>query len=142
MRIEGKKMSFLTACSFLHHASISEDLFKHYPHPISSSSWLQRFLDSSGNWDAGSFSDVVADLVELSIVEPRPREIDGPCRFGLHPLVSEWLKIRAGTSLSFLQNAAQEAFFYSGIYFTSFGVYVDRAEILLSDCAETELYLT
>ncbi|KAI9855255.1 MAG: hypothetical protein M1813_000488 [Trichoglossum hirsutum] len=93
-----RKSQMLTLFSFLHYGSISEDLFRVYHKSETQENtleWMELFTGDGGNWDSFMFGDVLAELRDLSLVQDFARESDCFCHFSLHPLISDWVKLRA-----------------------------------------------
>lgn len=85
----------LTLFAFLNHTQISEILFRTYfesaawPNPA----WM-HIVDNGGSWDSRSYRDVVSSLLRLSLLQGF--QLGAECEIALHPLISEWMKLRLG----------------------------------------------
>ncbi|KAI9787479.1 MAG: hypothetical protein M1839_000008 [Geoglossum umbratile] len=89
----------LTLFAFLQYTNISEELFwVHHQHLISASEalphWMEPLIGDSGGWDGYKFEDMLTDLRDLCLLQGVARANDKFCRFSLHPLVSDWIKLR------------------------------------------------
>ncbi|KAH0538196.1 hypothetical protein FGG08_005212 [Glutinoglossum americanum] len=84
---------FLTLSAFLDASNIGEDLFKsHLASTNDPTQWMKNFT-SRGVWDQYKYQDTVAELLSLSLLQG----VDigsSESRFSLHPLVTDWLKLR------------------------------------------------
>jgi hypothetical protein len=86
-----KREHLLTLSTFFDNADISEDFFQaHFEskHP----EWMQ-ILIAENDWDKYEFRDILADLLNLSLVQSVVTDTAGT-RFSLHPLVQDWVKLR------------------------------------------------
>ena len=89
-----KKTHFLTVAAFLDNQDVSEDLFRinfessRYP-----PDWMDIFSTDS-EWDKYKFEDVLVELRNLSLIQSLDQRNQEICRFSLHPLVQDWLKLR------------------------------------------------
>ena len=93
-----KKTHFLTISAFLDNQNVSEDLFRinfessRYP-----PDWMDIFSTNS-EWDKYKFEDVLVELRNLSLIQGLDNKNQNFCRFSLHPLVQDWLKLRRNDS--------------------------------------------
>lgn len=109
-------MQLVSLFGFFYHESISEALFQNFgdrcgleqvlqldntnseaqraPGQSASWGWMKLFLNEAGEWSSISFGDALADLSELFLIENFERQDDGTTRFSIHPLVSDWIKLR------------------------------------------------
>ena len=85
--------SMLLFCAILHHDVINEEFLSHLlanvdnlPH------WTEPFV-THGTWDSCKFQDTIARLGRLSLLQIL-RFKSGHYEFSIHPLVSDWLKLR------------------------------------------------
>lgn len=93
-----KKTHFLTISAFLNNQNVVEDLFRinfessRYP-----PDWMDIFSTNS-EWDKYKFEDVLVELRNLSLIQSLDHKNQDSCRFSLHPLVQDWLKLRRNDS--------------------------------------------
>lgn len=93
-----KKTHFLTISAFLDNQNVSEDLFRvnfessRYP-----PDWMDIFSTNS-EWDKYKFEDVLVELLNLSLIQSLDHKNQDFCKFSLHPLVQDWLKLRRNDS--------------------------------------------
>jgi tetratricopeptide (TPR) repeat protein len=109
-------MQLVSLFGFFYHESISEALFRNFGDHCgleqvlqlddansetqgalgksASWSWMKLFLNEAGEWSSINFGDALADLSELFLIENFERQDDGATRFSIHPLVSDWIKLR------------------------------------------------
>ena len=81
---------FLTLCAFFSNISIGEDLAKVAATKYRPG-WMHLFI-SEDAWDHYKYQDVLANLNHLSLLNSlSPGDV---VHFSLHPLVSDWLKLR------------------------------------------------
>jgi tetratricopeptide (TPR) repeat protein len=81
----------LTLSAFFDNRDICEGFFRtHFElkHP----EWMQIFIAES-DWDKYEFRDILADLLNLSLVQSVVTDTAGT-RFSLHPLIQDWVKLR------------------------------------------------
>jgi tetratricopeptide (TPR) repeat protein len=115
-RKKSKEMKLIMLAGFLHHSSISEELFQaHYKNSyvskdsrtncqetastspglaIEQQSWIEHFIDEENNWNSLKFRDTIIELHDLYLIQEFSSGLHVPCRFSLHPLVSDWIKLR------------------------------------------------
>ena len=93
----------LTLAAFMDSTSMSEWFFRAYHHCRATNppAWLSAFT-TDGTWDNYKFQDAIAQLLSVSLVQNMEITPTGT-RFSLHPLVSQWLRLRA-------DNAARAAY--------------------------------
>ena len=91
------KLHFLNVAAFISNSDVRETIFRAYSEldggPGVLPAWMQLFMEG-GQWDRFRFEDVVAELCSLCLVENFEHGHDGECRFLLHPLVRDWIKLR------------------------------------------------
>jgi tetratricopeptide (TPR) repeat protein len=94
----GQMLTFLNILGFFNCESISEDLFRTYHSKKRGTDelppWFSLFTDDSGDWSSTAFEDLVAHLGSISLVEKPGRNDAGLVQFSIHPLISDWLRIR------------------------------------------------
>ena len=56
---------------------------------------IQFFLDKTGAWDTAAFRNALADLKENYLIENFEAMDNRTTKFSLHPLISDWIKIRS-----------------------------------------------
>ncbi|KAI9781791.1 MAG: hypothetical protein M1816_002181 [Peltula sp. TS41687] len=85
---------FLTLSAFLDFTNISEDLFRSYTGLKDVlPEWRECFI-SEGVWSQYQYQDVLVELQKLSLLQTMDIGSE-ESRFSLHPLVAEWLRLRA-----------------------------------------------
>lgn len=91
------KLHFLTIGAFISNSEVRETIFRAYSESDRGDSvlpaWMQLFMEG-GQWDRFRFEDVVAELCSLCLVGNFEHGDEGECRFILHPLVRDWIKLR------------------------------------------------
>ena len=84
---------FLTLSAFFDTTNISEGLFRSYLASADEpSQWIQYFA-SEGVWNQFKYQDVLVELRRLSLLQSLDTGVE-ETRFSLHPLVTDWLKLR------------------------------------------------
>lgn len=84
----------LTIAAFLGQIEVSESLFREYAQRIRPMpEWLGCFA-TKGQWDPYAYRDVVSELLRLSLVQGCS-SITGKCYLSLHPMIKDWLQLRA-----------------------------------------------
>ena len=92
------KTHFLTVSAFLDNQNVAEDLFRNsfessrYP-----PDWMNIFSTDS-RWDKYKFQDVLVELRNLALIQSLDDTNQDFCKFSLHPLVQDWLKLRQNGS--------------------------------------------
>ena len=68
-----------------------------------------------GRWDTDKFSDTLADLRQLSLIQSSVYSVDGFFHVSLHPLVNDWIKLRTTdqNKLRFFELASRILHHYS-----------------------------
>jgi len=93
-----QKIDFLNILGFFDCENISEDLFRTYylkkRNKDEVPRWFSLFLDEDGEWSSIEFENLIAQLAMNSLVERPSRNEDGIVEFSIHPLISDWLRIR------------------------------------------------
>jgi len=93
-----QKIDFLNILGFLDCENISENLFRTYylkrRNTEDVPQWFNLFLDEEGEWSTLEFENLIAQLAMNSLVERPSRNDDGVVEFSIHPLISDWLRIR------------------------------------------------
>ena len=85
--------SMLLFCAILHHDVINEEFLSHLlANAGNLPQWTEPFL-TGDVWDSSKFQDTIARLGRLSLLQIL-RYKSGHYEFSIHPLVSEWLKLR------------------------------------------------
>jgi tetratricopeptide (TPR) repeat protein len=83
----------LLFCAILHHDVINEEFLSHLLANVSNlPHWTEPFL-TNHKWDSRKFQDTIANLGRLSLLQILKYK-SGHYEFSLHPLVSDWLKLR------------------------------------------------
>jgi tetratricopeptide (TPR) repeat protein len=98
-QISHQQGQLLTLFAFLQYTNISEELFwTHHQHFANTSEslpeWMKPLQGESGCWDSYVFEDMLAEMRDLCLLQGVARATDNFCRFSLHPLVSDWIKLR------------------------------------------------
>lgn len=83
---------FLTLSAFFGATNLSEDLFKLYFDSNRHQWWIQRFV-TRGKWDHYKYEDTLQELLRASLLQSLDVS-SSDSRFSLHPLVTDWLKLR------------------------------------------------
>jgi tetratricopeptide (TPR) repeat protein len=84
---------FLTTAAFFSVRGIGEDLFYNAGSLNTTPSWIDAFV-TEGEWDSARYRRAVVELSKLSLLSLAVDDI-GYCRFYLHPLIADWLRLRA-----------------------------------------------
>ena len=111
------EVALITLFGFFHCASISEELLQAYHEhfkaawdpilhkdepdparlsyrPIEQPKWMELLVDGKNAWDTFNFRETIAELHEMFLVQDFYSESNQRCKFSLHPLVSDWIKLR------------------------------------------------
>jgi Heterokaryon incompatibility protein (HET) len=94
-----RKIQFLTICSYLNYADISESILQercpreNTVHSDFRSEWRGLFIENS-KWDHILFEDVILDLFGLSLITECHNDENGHLHFTIHPLIANWLRLR------------------------------------------------
>ena len=129
-----KKTHFLTIFAFLGNQNVSGDLFRltfessRYP-----PDWMNIFSTNS-EWDKYKFEDVLVESRNLSLIQGLDNKNQDFCRFPLHPLVQDWLKLRRNDSTR--QRFTKETIFMLTTYLGESRIDqcpLDTRQITLSD---------
>ncbi|KAH8585793.1 hypothetical protein B0O99DRAFT_603016 [Bisporella sp. PMI_857] len=105
-----QKLAFLNVLGFFNSKDISEEIFRIYYMQKKKTEelpkWFHLFIDNREEWSSPAFEDFVAQLGTMSLVEHPSRNDAGHVQFSIHPLISDWLRIRQmrGTSNLGLEN--------------------------------------
>ncbi|KAI9859671.1 MAG: hypothetical protein M1813_006602 [Trichoglossum hirsutum] len=84
---------FLTLSAFFDASNIGEDLFRSHLTSTREPPWWMEYFISGGMWDQYKYQDTIVELLNLSLLQDV--NIGGiETRFSLHPLVTDWLKLR------------------------------------------------
>ncbi|KAI9861251.1 MAG: hypothetical protein M1813_005424 [Trichoglossum hirsutum] len=84
---------FLTLSAFFDATNIGEELFRsHLASNGKPPRWMEHFI-SGGLWDQYKYQDIIVELLSLSLLQSVDIE-STESRFSLHPLVTDWLKLR------------------------------------------------
>lgn len=96
--IGAQKIAFLNVIGFFDNEDISEDLFRTFYEKNRKTgdvpSWYGLFTDDRGEWSSVAFENLITKLGMISLVERPSRTETGSIQFAIHPLISDWLKIR------------------------------------------------
>ncbi|KAH0536108.1 hypothetical protein FGG08_006994 [Glutinoglossum americanum] len=84
---------FLTLSAFFDATKIGENLFRRLASASEPPQWVGLFT-SEGVWDGYKYQDILVELRKLSLLQSLDTGTE-ETRFSLHPLVVEWLKLRA-----------------------------------------------
>jgi tetratricopeptide (TPR) repeat protein len=84
---------FLTTAAFFNARNIGEDLFHNAGYLETTPSWIDAFV-TEGEWDSAGYRRAVAKLSKLSLLSLAVDDVEY-CRFYLHPLIADWLRLRA-----------------------------------------------
>ena len=85
------KEHFFTLAAYSNNNCISQRYFEPYCRS-DKPEWMQIFA-TEGEWDEYRLGDVVAECRKLSLVQ-MSRSRAGEVQFSLHPVVSDWLRVR------------------------------------------------
>ncbi|CAM6101498.1 unnamed protein product [Calypogeia fissa] len=86
--------SFLTTAAFFNTGDIGEDLFHGANDLETVPVWINAFI-SEGEWNSLRYRKVLAELSKLSLLSFAIQDTK-QCRFYLHPLIADWLRLRVG----------------------------------------------
>ncbi|CZR70053.1 uncharacterized protein PAC_19954 [Phialocephala subalpina] len=89
-----KETDMIKLSGFLHHTCISEELFEAHFEGSVDPGGPKAFTDNESAWDKYQFRDIVVNLRELFLIQDVSPDSNGPCKVSLHPLVSDWIKLR------------------------------------------------
>jgi tetratricopeptide (TPR) repeat protein len=93
-----QKIDFLNILGFFNNEDISEDLFRTYyvkkRKMEDVPQWFSLFTDERGEWRPLAFEDLITQLSMINLVERPSRNTAGMVQFSIHPLISDWLRIR------------------------------------------------
>jgi tetratricopeptide (TPR) repeat protein len=93
-----QKVALLNILGFFNGKNISEELFRTYYTQRRNTEevpqWFQLFTDDRGEWNSLAFEDLIVQLGTMSLVERPSRNDAGHAQFSIHPLISDWLRIR------------------------------------------------
>ncbi|TGO69307.1 hypothetical protein BELL_0780g00030 [Botrytis elliptica] len=103
------KSRILTLFAFLDHQKISQQLFETYcTIELSSNTEVMEidepfllFVDEDKKWDEQKFVDILNDLSRLSLIQSWYRDENDHCHLSLHPLVQDWIRMRASSELCY-----------------------------------------
>ncbi|KAF7891171.1 uncharacterized protein EAF02_001496 [Botrytis sinoallii] len=103
------KSRILTLFAFLDRQKISQQLFETYcttglfsqPDILEIEEPLLLFVDEDNKWDEQKFVDILNDLSRLSLIQSWYRDENDHCHLSLHPLVQDWIRIRASSELCY-----------------------------------------
>lgn len=105
---ENKHKSVILALfAFFDCQNISQQLFKtyctkelfHRPDVWNIEEPLLLFLDENKNWVQQKFVDILNNLSQLSLIQSWYRDKGNQCHLSLHPLVRDWIRLRAPPQL-------------------------------------------
>ena len=112
-----KEIELVTLFGFFHYASISEELFQAYHErleatrdrrcpndepvpselshrPTGKPKWMTLLVDEKNKWDTFNLRETIAELHEMFLVQDFASGDNEHCKFSLHPLVSDWIRLR------------------------------------------------
>ncbi|KAI3325703.1 hypothetical protein HD806DRAFT_454660 [Xylariaceae sp. AK1471] len=93
-----QKIAFLNILGFFNYEDISEDLFRTYYAKKQNTEeipqWINLFIDEKGEWSPLAFEELITQLSMINLVERPSRNDAGMVQFSIHPLISDWLRIR------------------------------------------------
>ncbi|KAK6602111.1 kinesin light chain [Botrytis cinerea] len=103
------KSKILTLFAFFNCQNISQRLFENYctrelfskPKVREIDKPLLLFVDEENKWDEQKFVDILNDLSRLSLIQSWYRDENNHCHLSLHPLVQDWIRVRASPELCF-----------------------------------------
>lgn len=85
--------NMLLFCAILHQDVINEEFLSHLLESVQNlPSWTNPFM-TNDSWDSEKFQEVIARLGRLSLLQIL-RYKSGHYEFSIHPMVSDWLKLR------------------------------------------------
>ncbi|KAF7950341.1 hypothetical protein EAE96_007628 [Botrytis aclada] len=62
---------------------------------------LLLFVGEDKKWDEQKFVDILNDLSRLSLIQSWYRDENNRCHLSLHPLVQDWIRVRASSELCY-----------------------------------------
>lgn len=103
------KSAILTLFAFFDCQHISQQLFEtyckeeflSYPDVLRIEEPLLLFVDENKKWDQQKFVDILNDLSRLSLIQSWYRDEENHCHLSLHPLVQDWIRLRASPQLCY-----------------------------------------
>ncbi|TEY39970.1 hypothetical protein BOTCAL_0445g00030 [Botryotinia calthae] len=103
------KSKILTLFAFLNCQNISQQLFETYcttellshPEVREIDEPLLLFVDEDKKWDQQKFVGILNDLSRLSLIKSWYRDENKHCHLSLHPLVQDWIRVRASSELCY-----------------------------------------
>lgn len=103
------KSAILTLFAFFDCQHISQQLFEtyckeeflSYPDVLRIEEPLLLFVDENKKWDQQKFVDILNDLSRLSLIQSWYRDEENNCHLSLHPLVQDWIRLRASPQLCY-----------------------------------------
>ena len=101
------EIKLLTLFAFFDEKDISEQLFAEFradQDRVSETAkllvWLKAFTGADGQWESDLFEDVLICLKDSSLLQAFTRELDGFYHSSLHPLIKDWIRLRAKRPIS------------------------------------------
>jgi tetratricopeptide (TPR) repeat protein len=104
------KEHILTLVAFFDGKEVSDTLFE--PYAMENDEWMTSCIKNS-TWDKYEFQDILRELRNLSLLQSLRIAPDG-ASFSLHPLVQDWIKLRA--SLDSRRSYAKKAVLVLGAF--------------------------
>ncbi|KAF7890835.1 uncharacterized protein EAF01_010644 [Botrytis porri] len=103
------KSKILTLFAFFNCQNISQQLFETYcttelfswPDILEIEEPLLLFVGEDEKWDGQKFVDILNDLSRLSLIQSWYRDENNRCHLSLHPLVQDWIRVRASSQLCY-----------------------------------------
>ncbi|THV54036.1 hypothetical protein BGAL_0036g00170 [Botrytis galanthina] len=103
------KSRILTLLAFLNCQNISQQLFEtycktelfSYTEVMEIDEPFLLFVGEDKKWDEQKFVDILNDLSRLSLIQSWYRDENNHCHLSLHPLVQDWIRVRASSELCY-----------------------------------------
>ncbi|KAF5870455.1 putative kinesin light chain protein [Botrytis fragariae] len=103
------KSRILTLFAFFDCQNISQQLFETYctvelfsnTEVMEIDEPLLLFVGEDKNWDEQKFVDILNGLSRLSLIQSWYRDENDHCHLSLHPLVQDWIRVRASSELCY-----------------------------------------
>jgi tetratricopeptide (TPR) repeat protein len=120
----------LDLLAYCHNGDISESLFSNFwSHLATCRSnstnvpiWLRHFTEN-GDWSQDRFQDALVELCGLALIESQYIDDQGFLHVSLHPLVRDWIQMRADPELRYEQTIHQARLLESYIEATHPGAF-------------------
>lgn len=106
--------ALLSLLAYFHHGDISESIFAAFwdanKDSISEPSWIKAFTDGE-QWDADAFQDALVELCDMGLIESQYKDQSDNIHISLHPLVKDWIQIRAAAEARYEHSIQQAQIF-------------------------------